>query len=885
MSLLPALEKKQQANNKLISVLIRTFNRPMALAKAVDSVLKQTYRPLEIVLVNDGGEAIDPALQVLAAVQQVQIRQVDLPSNQGRSVAANTALKTAQGAAFIFLDDDDWFAPNHLAKLWPVLQANPQLSAVYSDTACVLSATDLTVQKVFDYEFDLLRLAYENYLPIHSVLFTNNAFSQACEFNPKLDVYEDWNFWVQLAAKAPMQRVPGVTAWYSAQLGGLGFSAFNQNFSAEEAAFFKQSLPFYKNEQINALLFMCRSFFSVSQTNKQQEATIAHQQQQLAEFQVGIRAELNQLNEKYFAVRTFKQLKRGLDDLPLVGKVKRKAKTLWLLVKEGDWQAIKTRMLRNLNNLNKKLGVFSQAAFLGGSLAEVGARGVTILCTSHTLFVAELLKQQLEAWGLTVNSISDEEPQKYDNTLYLMICAQQFKRLPSRYLVFQMEQSVSTRWFDARYMAILKKADAILDYSKANLAYLQQQGVPFEKLYYLPISNLPATAMPNLQAVAPVYDVVFYGDANSPRRQAFLEAISKRFKTLLVSEVFGEDLYHQLKQAKVLVNIHYYEGALLETTRIYEALSLGLTIVSEVSVDQLDHAVLDPWVTFTPTGDIDALLVAIQSQLDKPTSLANLTDDLAGANFHLGRMLVGLGLLGPQAIAHFPLQLSKQALQAPLCLSMPESYQRHAEFRAKHPTIQLFHGLRFNPSWIGCALSYTYLAKQALKQGVHSLEIWEDDVVLTPAALARWQVAKALFIALESTPKKCDLISGLLADVADETQVLDCFEEAGQIYVVIDRMVSAVCNFYGKNALGYLANWDVYNQDAHQNTIDRYLEKKDLRILVPLPFVAGHNPDQDSTLWGCQNSEYDSLIAASEAKLTDKLQRFKQQRTTNGGVG
>lgn len=838
-------------NASLVSVLIRTFNRPVTLAKAVDSVLQQTHRPLEIVLVNDGGEDPDSGLEILASQQQVQFTLINLAENEGRSNAANVALKIAQGEALLFLDDDDWIDPDHIARLLPVLYGSSELIAAYSDTACVSSADKPKVTKVFNSEFDSLRLAFENYLPIHSVLFKNNELSQACKFNSELDVYEDWSFWIQLASKGAMQRVPGITAWYSAQLSGVGFGHESQDYSLELAKFFKLTVPFYSPEQISVMLFMCRNFTKLAETNKYNESVVAELQEKEAR------------SSGFFK----KTLKKSL--------------TLLRLLKNGDFQGIRTRFVRNAGNL------------IGNTYhpARINVKGgIGILCTPHTLFVAKLIRKHLEAYGLIVNSIIDQEPKHYDSCLYLVICPQLFKKLPRRYMVFQMEQSVSPRWFDTKYVAILKKAEVILDYSKDNLGYLQKElGVKFSNLYYFPISNLPTASLQTLGSCNQKYqqyeyDVVFYGDVQNPRRKQFLDAISKKFKTLIVSEVFGEALYIQLRRAKVLVNIHYYENALLETTRIYESLSLGLNIISEVAIDQLDHAVLMPWVTFTPMGDIDAMLNAIDEQLKQPRNLAELPVDLAAANFHMGRMLIGLEIIKPEDAKLLPPILSKQALSQPLCLSMPESYERHVAFRYKYPKVAAFHGLRFNLGWIGCALSYSYLAQQALQLGSSHLEVWEDDVILTSAALERWQAAKAVFISLESSPKKCDLLSGLLADVSTATQVLDFFEIQGETYVVIDRMVSTVCNFYGNKALTYLAEWSPRIHDVRINTIDRYLERKDMHVLVPLPFVAGHNPEQDSTLWGINNSHYDTMIETAQAKLYQKLEQFKLKRTEDVSI-
>lgn len=367
-------------NASLVSVLIRTFNRPITLAKAVDSVLQQTHRPLEVIIVNDGGETLGDELKELAAQQQVALTLVNLETNQGRSNAANVALKKAQGEALLFLDDDDWVDPDHIARLLPVLQSNAELIAVYSDTACVFSAANPEVLKVFDYEFDSQRLVYESYLPIHSVLFKNNELSQACQFDTRLDMYEDWNFWVQLSAKGQMQRVPGVTAWYSAQLSGMGIGLEPQDNSAELAKFFRLTVPFYSDQQINALLFICWNFFSISKTNKHNEGLVAELQLELAssrqreqEYAV-IKQELNSLTKSVSDITLLLQQKKGvaawyakvrqtLAKVPLLRTIKRKASTFMRLLLDGNLQGIRTRFIYNTKRvltLYKKLGWFKK---------------------------------------------------------------------------------------------------------------------------------------------------------------------------------------------------------------------------------------------------------------------------------------------------------------------------------------------------------------------------------------------------------------------------------------------------------------------------------------------------------------------------------------------
>ncbi len=113
-------------------------------------------------------------------------------------------------------------------------------------------------------------------------------------------------------------------------------------------------------------------------------------------------------------------------------------------------------------------------------------------------------------------------------------------------------------------------------------------------------------------------DVMFYGDPHTPRRAAMLDQLRRRFTLRVVDKVFGPDLLRLLASARVVANIHYYEGALLETTRLSESLSLGVPVVSEVASDQDAHAELGDAIRFTPIGDAVAMGDAIAALLRDP---------------------------------------------------------------------------------------------------------------------------------------------------------------------------------------------------------------------------------------------------------------------------
>ena len=197
-----------------VSILIRTIGRD-TLAQAIRSVVDQSFLDWEIVVVNASGQP----LASLASVSGMgRIRWVEPGQPLERSEAANALLEAAQGQYALFLDDDDWLLPEHLAKLVAALDADSALVAAYAD---VQSMTGPPAQReaghVFALDFDPARLQLENFLPIHAVLFRREVVEQspACRFDTDLQLFEDWDFWLQLAIRGPFRRVPGVSAIYA----------------------------------------------------------------------------------------------------------------------------------------------------------------------------------------------------------------------------------------------------------------------------------------------------------------------------------------------------------------------------------------------------------------------------------------------------------------------------------------------------------------------------------------------------------------------------------------------------------------------------------------------------------------------------------------------
>ena len=96
-----------------VSVLIRTIGRQPALKDALDSLLVQSLKDFEVVVVEDGPATL---VEFLKAYDNLAVRYEALGLRKGRSTAGNRAMELAQGQYCLFLDEDDLLYPAHLKR-------------------------------------------------------------------------------------------------------------------------------------------------------------------------------------------------------------------------------------------------------------------------------------------------------------------------------------------------------------------------------------------------------------------------------------------------------------------------------------------------------------------------------------------------------------------------------------------------------------------------------------------------------------------------------------------------------------------------------------------------------------------------------------------------
>ena len=116
---------------ELVSVVIPCYNPTGFLEETLASALSQTYRPLEIILVNDGSDAPESG-HLLRRLAPGVTRFIVQP-NQGLAAARNTGFLAAEGAYVVPLDADDRLDPGFITECVAEMEARPEAAFIYTD--------------------------------------------------------------------------------------------------------------------------------------------------------------------------------------------------------------------------------------------------------------------------------------------------------------------------------------------------------------------------------------------------------------------------------------------------------------------------------------------------------------------------------------------------------------------------------------------------------------------------------------------------------------------------------------------------------------------------------------------------------------------------------
>ena len=190
-----------------VSVIIPAYNAMAFLPETLDSVLDQTFKDFEVIIVNDGSR--DNIVEWATTITDSRVRLIS-QANQGVSQARNTGILNSKGQYLAFLDADDIWEPSKLEKQVSAFEANPELGLVDTLVFIVDQRNNILYKAGSSYEEgNVLRRAIEENLVMcgSSPMIRCQCIEKVGLFDTDLHGPEDWHMWARIAIHYPFKVI------------------------------------------------------------------------------------------------------------------------------------------------------------------------------------------------------------------------------------------------------------------------------------------------------------------------------------------------------------------------------------------------------------------------------------------------------------------------------------------------------------------------------------------------------------------------------------------------------------------------------------------------------------------------------------------------------
>jgi len=181
-----------------VSVIIRSHNRRDTLPSAIQSVLKQTYKDFEIIVVDDA--STDGSREFLSTFDDDKVHCIQHGENLGPAAALNSGIEASRGEFIAFLDDDDEYVPDKIERQLEILDSSPpEIGLVYTGIRLVNKAGKIVGQRLPSRSF-WLGLSHSDFIG-PTPLVRRECFEKVGLFDENLPYFEDRDMWLRVSDK------------------------------------------------------------------------------------------------------------------------------------------------------------------------------------------------------------------------------------------------------------------------------------------------------------------------------------------------------------------------------------------------------------------------------------------------------------------------------------------------------------------------------------------------------------------------------------------------------------------------------------------------------------------------------------------------------------
>lgn len=203
----------------IVSVILPTYNRAATLKRSAESVLEQTYKDLELIVVDDASN--DDTENVIRGFNDPRVQYIKLEENIGAAAARNRGIKAARGDFVAFQDSDDVWGHDKLAKQMDEFeQSDVRTGVVYSGICRITDGKRTYVPRgAGKREGDIHEMLLSaNFVALPAAVVRKECFEKAGLFDESLPCLQDWELWIRISEYYRFKYIKEslVDAYYSA---------------------------------------------------------------------------------------------------------------------------------------------------------------------------------------------------------------------------------------------------------------------------------------------------------------------------------------------------------------------------------------------------------------------------------------------------------------------------------------------------------------------------------------------------------------------------------------------------------------------------------------------------------------------------------------------
>lgn len=202
---------KERQQNVTVSVIMAAYNRAFIIGRAVESILAQRYKNIELLVTDDG--SVDNTQSVISKYREKDDRVTYLRCrHSGVSFARNLALKTSRGDLIAYLDSDNVWSPNYLLLMVNTFEDHPDIGTSY----CGISVMDNIHNRKYIRltRHDRNRLLNQNYIDLNIFMHKRRIYETFGGFDESLTSLEDWDLIIRYTNTHPPHVLEACLATY-----------------------------------------------------------------------------------------------------------------------------------------------------------------------------------------------------------------------------------------------------------------------------------------------------------------------------------------------------------------------------------------------------------------------------------------------------------------------------------------------------------------------------------------------------------------------------------------------------------------------------------------------------------------------------------------------